>query len=107
MSSRAVENSSLPQPPLSVEPSRPIFLSSQALSATHKEETTNHKLAFALATPIFAMTLVATPTEAYASIESSIGIGGGGDSGVSSGSDVGGSKSTGWIVQLLDAIGIR
>ena len=67
-----------------------------------------HKLTYPLATLIFAVALVATPTKAHASIDSYLTIdGGGGNDGSSSGSGVGGSTLTGWFVQLLDAIGIR
>jgi hypothetical protein len=61
-----------------------------------------------LATLIFAMALVATPTKAHASFQTYLTTDGdgGGNSGSSS-SGVGGSKLTGWFVQLLDAIGIR
>jgi hypothetical protein len=79
-----------------------------ALSATHKEGTMKLKPAYALATLIFAMALVAIPTNAHASFDSYLNIdGGGGNDGGSSGAGVGGSKLTGWFVQLLDAIGIR
>ena len=67
-----------------------------------------HKLTYALATLIFAVALVATPTKAHASFDSYLTIdGGGGNDGGSSVSGVGNSTSTGWFVQLLDAIGIR
>ena len=67
-----------------------------------------HTLTYALATLIFAVGLVATPTKAHASIDSYLTIdGGGGNDGGSSGSGVGGSTLTGWFVQMLDAIGIR
>jgi hypothetical protein len=68
----------------------------------------NRKLTYAIATSIFAVALVATPTKAHASIDSFLSIGGGGgsDSGSSS-SGVGGSRLTGWLTQFLDSIGIR
>jgi hypothetical protein len=86
----------------------PILLSSQALSATHKEGAMKHKLTYALATLIFAVALVATPTKSHASFDSYLTVdGGGGNDGGSSGSGVGGSTLTGWFVQLLGVIGIR
>lgn len=67
-----------------------------------------HKLTYALATLIFTVALVATPTKAHAAFDSYLTIdGGGGNNGGSSGSGVGGSTLTGWFVQLLDAVGIR
>jgi hypothetical protein len=63
---------------LSAERNRPTLLSPQALSATRKEGTTNQKLTYALATLIFAVALVATPTKAHASFNSYLTIDGGG-----------------------------
>ena len=55
-----------------------------------------HKLTYVLATLIFAMALVATPTKAHASFDSYLTVdGGGGNDGGSSGTGVGGSTLTG------------
>jgi hypothetical protein len=90
MSSRAAKNSSLPHPLLVESRTQsPPLLSSQALSATRNEGTTNQKLTYALATLIFAVALVATPTKAHASFNSYLTIDGGG------GNDCGSTGSSG------------
>jgi hypothetical protein len=73
-----------------------------------KEEIMKRKLMYAFAASIFALTLVGTPTKAHAAAEIFLTVdGGGGESGGSHSSGVGGSTLTGWFVQLLDSIGIR
>ena len=68
----------------------------------------NRKLTYAIATLTFAVALIATPTKAHAASNGYVNTEGGGGGGGDEGSHgVGGSKLTGWFVQLLDSIGIR